>query len=156
MTTSDELVGIFDRIRDGIQDEKDILLLEELLKNSNNQKALQVGNNIINIADGKDIHIGDRTYYNTDSQTIKAVIQEVLTELIYSINPGKLLKGNYFQFNFLSQTPSENLVPKSNLEKQQTTPSILPAITKFEFEAVTIDTQGIEIKRCLKQAEYFI
>ncbi|MEH2077321.1 MAG: hypothetical protein V7K57_23485 [Nostoc sp.] len=42
MTTSDELVGKFDRIQDGIQDDKDILLLEELLKNSNNQNALSL------------------------------------------------------------------------------------------------------------------
>ncbi|MEH2160702.1 MAG: SUMF1/EgtB/PvdO family nonheme iron enzyme [Nostoc sp.] len=155
MNTSDELVGIFDRIRDGIQDERDILLLTKWLKNSNAQNILQIGKNIINIADGKDIHIGDRTYYNTDAKTIKAVIQEVLTELIHSINPEKLPQGNYFQANLLSQITNEDLVPKSNLEKQQTTPSILPAITKFEFEVVTIDTQGIEIKRCLKQAEYF-
>ncbi|MEH2193684.1 MAG: SUMF1/EgtB/PvdO family nonheme iron enzyme [Nostoc sp.] len=156
MTTSDELVGIFDRIRDGIQDDKDILLLEEFLKNSNNQKVLQVGNNIINIADGKDIHIGDRTYYNTDAQTIKAVIQEVLTELLHSINPDKLPQENYAQANFLSQTVNEDLLEKSNLQKQQSTPSILPAITQFEFEVITVDIQGIETKRCLKQADYFI
>ncbi|MEH2347389.1 MAG: SUMF1/EgtB/PvdO family nonheme iron enzyme [Nostoc sp.] len=156
MTTSDELVGIFDRIRDGIQDDKDILLLGQLLKNSNNQKVLQVGKNIINIADGKDIHIGDRTYYNTDAQTIKAVIQEVLTELIHGINPEKILQENYVKTNFLSQTGNEDLLEKSNLQKQQSTPSILPAITQFEFEVITVDIQGIETKRCLKQAEYFI
>ncbi|MBN4004862.1 SUMF1/EgtB/PvdO family nonheme iron enzyme [Nostoc sp. LPT] len=158
MTTPDELVAIFDRIRDGIQDERDILLLGQWLKNSNDYNVLQLGKNIINIADGKDIHIGDRTYYNTDAASIKAVLREVLTELIDTINPEKSPQQNsqiYLMANFLPQTTNENAVVTSNSLTQQLPPN-LPAITKFEFEVVTIDTQGIEIKRCLKQAEYFI
>jgi formylglycine-generating enzyme required for sulfatase activity len=156
MTTPDELVAIFDRIRDGIQDEKDILLLGQWLKNSNAQNVPQVGKNIINIADGKDIHIGDRTYYNTDAQTIKAVIQEVLKDLIPSINLEKSSQQNYVQANFLPQTTNEDLVATNNSQNQQLSFPTIPAISKFEFEVVTIDIQGIETKRCFKQAECFI
>ncbi|MEH2306355.1 SUMF1/EgtB/PvdO family nonheme iron enzyme [Nostoc sp.] len=157
MTTPDELVAIFDRIRDGIQDERDILLLGQWLKNSNDHNVLQVGKNIINIADGKDIHIGDRTYYNTDAESIKAALREVLTEPIDTISLEKSPQQNsqiYLAANFLPQTTNENAVATSNSQTQQLPPN-LPAITKFEFEVVTI-AQGIEIKRCLKQAEYFI
>jgi formylglycine-generating enzyme required for sulfatase activity len=154
MNIPDELVAIFDRIRDGIQDQKDILLLGKWLKISNNQNVLQVGKNIINITDGKDIHIGDRTYYNTDAESIKAVIREVLTELIHKVNLESSSQQNYLPDNFLSQTTNEDVVTTNNPQTQQLSPS--PIITKFEFEVVTIDTQGIETKRYLKQADYFI
>lgn len=65
----------------------------------------------------------------------------------------KSLPQNY-QFsdpsNFSPQTSSENVVKTSNLTIQ------LPPTTKtFEFEVVTIDTQGREKSSC-NQAEYFI
>ncbi|MFN6563427.1 MAG: SUMF1/EgtB/PvdO family nonheme iron enzyme [Nostoc sp. ChiSLP01] len=156
MTIPDELVTIFDRIRDGIQNDGDILLLRQWLKNSDDQHVLQIGKNIINIADGKDIHIGDRTYYNTDAQTIKAVIQEVFKDLVPSINIEKLPEQNSAQTNLLARTKNEHLVKKTNSQNQKLPTSRIPAIAKFEFEVVTLDIQGIETKRCLKQAECFI
>ncbi|MDZ8185834.1 MAG: SUMF1/EgtB/PvdO family nonheme iron enzyme [Nostoc sp. ChiSLP02] len=156
MTTPDELVTIFDRIRDGIQNDGDILLLRQWLKNSDGHNVLQVGKNIINIADGKDIHIGDRTYYNTDAQTIKAVIQEVFKDLISSLNIEKLPQENSAQANLLARTKKKDLVTKTNLQNEKNPTSGIPAITKFEFEVVTLDIQGIETKLCLKQADYFI
>lgn len=156
MTTPEELVTIFDRIRDGTQDERDILLLRQSLKNSDGQNVLQVGNNIINIADGKDIHIGDRTYYNTDVQAIEAVIKELLKYFIVSINIEKLTQHNSVQPNLLSQPKNEDLVLTSESQNQQLLPLTIPYLKKFEFEVITVDIQGIQTKRCLKQAEYFI
>jgi formylglycine-generating enzyme required for sulfatase activity len=156
MTTPDELVAIFDRIRDGIQDEKDILLLGQWLKNSNDRNVLQMGKNIINIADGQDIHIGDRTYYNTDAQAIKAIFKELLKDLIPSINLEKLPGQDSVQANLLPSNTNQGIVPTSNSQNQQFHVPIIPAITRFEFEFITVDIEGIENKRCLRQADYFI
>ncbi|WP_341525878.1 SUMF1/EgtB/PvdO family nonheme iron enzyme [Nostoc sp. UHCC 0302] len=158
MNTPDKLIAIFDRIRDGIQDERDILLLRQWLQNNNSQNVLQVGNNIINIADGKDIHIGDRTYYSTDAESIKAIIREVLT-FIQSISLEKSNQQNSQSFipaNLLAQITNENVLKTSNSQTPKLSALSIPTITKFEFEVVNIDAQGIEVKRCLKQAEYFI
>jgi Effector-associated domain 10 len=122
MTRPNELVAIFDRIRDGIQDERDISLLGQWLKNSNDQNVLQVGKNIINITDGKDIHVGDRTYYNTDAESIKAVIREVLTELIHSVNLEKFPQQNSLPANFLPQTTNKDVVTTINSQTQQHLP----------------------------------
>ncbi|WP_373525143.1 SUMF1/EgtB/PvdO family nonheme iron enzyme [Nostoc sp.] len=156
MTTPEELVTIFERIRDATQDEKDILLLRQSLKNSDGQNVLQVAKNITKIVNGKDIHIGDRTYYNIDVQAIEAVLKELLKDFIESINLEKSPQHNSVQPNFLSQTKNKDLVLTSESQNQQILPPRIPAITKFEFEIITVDIQGIEIKRCLKQAEYFI
>ena len=156
MTTPDELITIFDRIRDGIQSDMDILLLRQWLKNSDSQNILQVGKNIINIANGQDIHIGDRTYYNTDAQAIKAILQELLKDLIQSINLEKLPRQDSVQANLLPSNTNQGIVPTSNSQDQQFPVPIIPAIIRFEFEFITVDTEGIENKRCLKQADYFI
>jgi formylglycine-generating enzyme required for sulfatase activity len=154
---TDELIaGIFDRICDSTHNENDILLLKQWRENSNGQNILQVGKSIINIADGKDIHIGDRTYYNTDAESIKVVIREVLTDLIPNIDLEKSIQQNSLSANFSPQITNEDAIKTSNVKIQQFPPPTIPVITKFEFEIVNIDAQGIEIKRYFKQAEGFI
>lgn len=155
MTTPHELITIFDRIIDGKKDKKDITLLRQWLENSNNQNWMQSAKYIVNIPDGKDVHIGDRTYYNTDAESIKAVIREVLTELIHTISLEKSPQQNSqtsLTANFLSQTTNENAVATTNSQTQ----ILFPPIKKFDFEIVTIDVKCRENKNCLKQAEYFI
>ncbi|MBW4625025.1 MAG: formylglycine-generating enzyme family protein [Brasilonema octagenarum HA4186-MV1] len=158
MTIPDQLIAILERILDGNRDERDITLLRQWLKTSSGQNLVQSGNYIVNIAEGKEIHIGDRTYYGTDAKTIKAVLREVLPEIIQSIAIEKSLQENAqisHPSNFSPQTTSENLVT-TNSQKLLIPPPPPPKITTFEFEVVTVDTQGRETKRCGKQAEYFI
>jgi len=56
---TDDLKAIINRITNKQHREEDIVLLQQLLID-NPQIASQIGKNIVNIGDGKDIHIGDR------------------------------------------------------------------------------------------------
>ena len=84
MTTPDELKAILDRIAAKRHSEADINALRNALTISGDQIVVQQGNNNINIGhigQAGDIHIGDRTYYGADAQTIKVVLQEILSGL---------------------------------------------------------------------------
>jgi hypothetical protein len=74
----DNLNGIIERILNGNQAEGDIEQLRRSLAVSDNQIVLQVGNNIVNIAEGEDIHIADRIYQGADAETIRRIFQELL------------------------------------------------------------------------------
>ena len=140
MTAPDKLIKILDRILDGSRDESDIALLRQSLQ-TDAQNQIQLAKNIVNIAEGRDIHIGDRTYYGTDAETIKTIIREVLPEIIESIN--------------VEKSPQSKNVNTTDSLTQQLTKAPPPKLTNFEFEVVTVNAQGKEIKRCYKQAEYF-
>lgn len=142
MTAPDELIKILERILDGSRNESDIALLRQFLE-TDAQNQVQLAKNIVNIAEGKDIHIGDRTYHGADAQTIKAVILEALPEIVKRIGAEK---------SFQHTTENTNT---TDYPAQQLTSAPPPKLTNFEFEVVTVDSQGKEIKRCYKQAEYF-
>ncbi|MDF5732759.1 MAG: SUMF1/EgtB/PvdO family nonheme iron enzyme [Rhizonema sp. PD38] len=159
MTIPDELITIFDRILDGNRDEKDINLLRQNLLAVNGQNQVQLAKYITNTPSVKELHLGDRTYYGTDAETIKAALREILPEIIYSIGIEKLPQENALISrppNFSPQTISEKFVEASNSQTQRLPPVPTPAITIFEFEQVSVDAQGREIKFCGKQAEYFV
>ncbi|MBF2013980.1 MAG: formylglycine-generating enzyme family protein [Rivularia sp. T60_A2020_040] len=141
MTASDELIKILDRILDGSCNERDIVLLRQSLQ-TDTQNQVQLAKNIVNIPEGRDIHIGDRTYYGTDAQTIKDVIRELLPEIIERVNGEKSSSTTKNTHTTNSLTPLIRSTPP-------------PKLTNFEFEVVTVNAQGKEIKRCCKQAEYF-
>ena len=152
MTTPDELITILDRIVDGSRDEKDITLLRQYLKAINARNQIQLGENIVNANEIQELHIGDRTYYGADAETIKAAIREILPEIIIGIE--KSLQQNpqiSRPSNLLPQIGSEDREATSNSNTQLTPPT-----TTFDFEVVIVDAQGTETKRCSKQADYFI
>jgi hypothetical protein len=151
MSTPDELIVILERILDGNRDERDITVLRQWLKTSSAQNLLQSGNYIVNIADGKEIHIGDRiTYQGIDKET-KAILQQ-LQETLQRLYIGKSTQENA---QISPQNTSEKFVVTSNSQKQLIPPP-QPKLSTFEFGVVTVDTQGRETKPCGKQAEYFI
>ncbi|KST68053.1 NACHT domain-containing protein [Mastigocoleus testarum] len=78
MSSNEELRAIFDRIADGEETEDDIKTLRRILRLRDG--SIQVGKDIVNIADGRNIQIGDRIYYGTDAETIKEVLHLVLQE----------------------------------------------------------------------------
>jgi len=152
MTTPDQLIVILERILDGNRDERDITVLRQWLKTSSAQNLLQSGNYIVNIADGKEIHIGDRiTYQGIDKET-KVILQQ-LQETLHRLYIGKSTQENA---QISPQNTSEKFVVTSNSQKQLIPPPPPPKLSTFEFEVVTVDTQGRETKSCGKQAEYFI
>lgn len=72
----DDIQALLNRIANKQHTEEDITLLQQLIT-GNPQIALQLGKNIVNIGDGKDIHIGDRTYNQWDEEAIKALVEAI-------------------------------------------------------------------------------
>ena len=68
---SEQLNGIIARILEGSHTERDMAVLSQLFKDGNSEVKVQLAKYNINIADGKDIHIGDRTSH-------KSVVQKGL------------------------------------------------------------------------------
>ncbi|MBD2247101.1 SUMF1/EgtB/PvdO family nonheme iron enzyme [Nostoc sp. FACHB-888] len=144
--TSDELVKILDRILDGSRNENDINLLRQCLRTVNGQSQVQLANYIVNLAEGNDIHIGDRITYqgiDEETKTILRQLQQALQKSPVSISS-----------NFSPQSTSKKFLVNTNPQKQISPP--LPELNSFEFEVVTVDHKGKETKRYRKQAECFI
>ncbi len=62
MSSYEDLSAIFDRIANGEETAEDIQTMRSLLRSRDGQNVVQVGNNIVNIAEGRDFQIGDRIY----------------------------------------------------------------------------------------------
>ncbi|AVH63771.1 DUF928 domain-containing protein [Nostoc sp. 'Peltigera membranacea cyanobiont' N6] len=73
----DSLEAIIDRIAKGINTESDFAALRRQLTASSKQQAIQLGKYNVNIAEGQDIHIGDRIYNQWDEQAIQALVQAI-------------------------------------------------------------------------------
>ena len=73
---TDNLKAIIDRIASKQHTQEDIKLLQQLLTD-NSQVALQIGKNIVNIGEGKEIHIGDRIYQQWDEDAMKALVKAI-------------------------------------------------------------------------------
>ena len=58
----------------------DIAQLRQFLTANSDKNVVQLGKYNINIADGKDIHIGDKVYQGTDAETIRTILREVLSQ----------------------------------------------------------------------------
>ncbi|AFZ01295.1 hypothetical protein [Calothrix sp. PCC 6303] len=80
MSDYDDLKAIFERIINHQETESDRQTLRSLLRASNGDNEIQIGKNIVNISEGRDIHIGDRTYNNTDAEAIREALREVMNQ----------------------------------------------------------------------------
>lgn len=95
MPLPDDLNAILDRIRNGKQTEADLAALRQLLNASSahgeelslHQNVLQVGKYNVSFGEGKNIQIGDRTYYGADVEAIENVLRKVLQELQPASSP---------------------------------------------------------------------
>ncbi len=81
MTTPDQLAAIFERIAEGKHTKADIAALQQALRLGNRQDLVQVGKYNINIGEGQDIQIGDRTYVTWNDEAIQALIEVVQKQL---------------------------------------------------------------------------
>ncbi|WP_254447079.1 hypothetical protein [Dolichospermum sp. UHCC 0259] len=77
MTEPSNLNEIIQRILNGNQTDADVESLRQWLNKSSIQN-LQVGKYNVNIGQGQDIHIGDRTYQGLDAQAIREVASAVI------------------------------------------------------------------------------
>ena len=79
MSNDRDLDAIFDRLAKQTHTEEDIQTLRQLLCVTQGQNTVQIGKYIVNIAElvniaeGCDIHIGDKIYKSTDAETIRAI-----------------------------------------------------------------------------------
>ncbi|MBW4548325.1 MAG: NACHT domain-containing protein [Symplocastrum torsivum CPER-KK1] len=76
MMSSDELNTIIERIASGTQTVTDVEALRVALSDRR-QDLRQLGKYNVNIAQGQDIHIGDRTYVTWNDEAIQALIEVV-------------------------------------------------------------------------------
>jgi len=81
MTTPDPLAAIFERIAEGKHTQADIAALQQALRLGNHQDLVQVGKYNVNIGEGQDIQIGDRTYVTWNDEAIQALIEVVQKQL---------------------------------------------------------------------------
>lgn len=77
MTTPDQLAAIFERIAERKHTKADIAALQQALRLGNCQDLVQVGKYNVNIGEGQDIHIGDRTYVTWNEEAIQTLIEVV-------------------------------------------------------------------------------
>ena len=77
MTNPDELSSIIDRIANNQFTEADIATLRQLLGSGDRQLSLQLGKYNVNLSEGKEIHIGDRTYNQWDEKAMEALVKEI-------------------------------------------------------------------------------
>ncbi len=80
MTPHEYIQQILHRVEKGEQTDEDIKVLRQLLLAGDRQVVQQLGKYNVNIGEGKEIHIGDRTYYGTDAEAIKEALRLVLQE----------------------------------------------------------------------------
>jgi predicted NACHT family NTPase len=79
MADSWELLTICDRILKHTANEDDIAQLHQFITNSD-RNTVQIGKYNVSIAEGKDIHIGDKIYQGADAETIRAIFLEMLSQ----------------------------------------------------------------------------
>jgi Effector-associated domain 10/NB-ARC domain len=72
--STDDLKALINRIANKQHTEEDIKLLQQQLTD-NPQIASQLGKNIVNIGEGKEIHIGDRIYPQWDKEAMEALVK---------------------------------------------------------------------------------
>ncbi|MBO3460237.1 hypothetical protein G7B40_023740 [Aetokthonos hydrillicola Thurmond2011] len=77
MNTADKTNSILKRIAENKQTEADVQYLRKLLISDDSESLKQLGKYNINIGTGKDIHIGDKVYYQNNDEAIQALIQVI-------------------------------------------------------------------------------
>lgn len=87
-------LAILDRLKTGSPTAADIELIQQLLMPGATPDTVQLGKYNVNIAEGKDIHIGDRIYQGASAEAIRSSLRSVLQELtdipqpeVYELKP---------------------------------------------------------------------
>lgn len=87
MPRPDELTAILDKIAADTYSEQDIRRLRQAVKVRGDRNVVQVGGRNINLANARNIHIGDRIYKGSDADAIRDVLEYLARD---QIGPGSL------------------------------------------------------------------
>ena len=100
MTISNDTNDIINRIQSGYFDNYDLNFLRQLLQNNDKETLQQLGKFNVSIDKGKEIHIGDRNYFNWSDEAIQAVVEVVQQgKAVTFFNPtGKVTIYNYYNY----------------------------------------------------------
>ena len=74
---NDKLDAILFKIAENTYTDADISTLRKILGDYREEGLTQLGKYNVNIGDGKDIHIGDRTYYSWNNEAIQALVRTI-------------------------------------------------------------------------------
>jgi hypothetical protein len=155
MITPDDLNAIIDRIAAGNYTAEDLQVLRREIVLSSDRNVVQLGKYNVNIAEGKDIHVGDRIYQGADADTIRNLLRDTIKSLLreqrinQTISPDKeslrealimarrtltFLERQAAAYTFLSMPPELQI----NLEEQRR-------------KVAELEGKGTEIKAQLAQ-----
>ena len=81
MPDSDDLFAIINRITSHQHSDDDLAVLRQVINTGSSQEKIQIGKHIVNIAEGRDIHIGDKIYQGADAEAIREIIASLVREL---------------------------------------------------------------------------
>ncbi|NEO25003.1 hypothetical protein, partial [Moorena sp. SIO4A5] len=100
------------RIQSGNCNQSDLEYLRQLLQSNDNDTLQQLSKFNISIDEGKDIHIGDRNYFNWSDEAIQAVVEVVQQgKGVAVFNPtGKV--SIYYYNNFGEEQSTPELTPE--------------------------------------------
>lgn len=80
MVASDDLLAIIERITSHKHSDDDLAVLRQAIDANSSQEKIQIGKYIVNIPEGKDVHIGDKFYQGADAEAIKEALRLVVQE----------------------------------------------------------------------------
>ena len=75
--TAENLDTIIDKIAQNDHTDADLLILRQAINSGDRQTKTQLAKYIVNIKEGKELPIGDRTYNQWDEQAIKALVEAI-------------------------------------------------------------------------------
>ncbi len=145
MANPSDLNNIIQRILNGNQTDADIEALRQWL-NTGGSQNLQVGKYNVNIGQGQDIHIGDRTYQGLDAQAIREVARAVIQG--YNTADIREVVCSILKEEFQNLSQREN--PQSNSRK-----TILVLASSPTNEArLRLDKEVREIDEGLRRSQH--
>ncbi len=112
MTNSNNPSDIIQRIQSGKVNDSDLESLRQLLQNNDNETLQQLGKFHVSIDEGREIHIGDRNYFNWSDEAIQAVVEVVQQgKAVAVFNPtGKVTIYNYNNY-YREETTTVSVEP---------------------------------------------
>lgn len=145
MANPSNLNDIIQRILNGNQTDADIEALRQWL-NSGGSQNLQVGKYNVNIGQGQDIHIGDRTYQGLDAQAIR----EVARAVIHGSNTTdirEIVRSILFE-------EFQNLVQRENPQSSSRKTILVLASSPTNEARLRLDKQMREIDEGLRRSQH--
>jgi hypothetical protein len=117
----DKINTILQRLESGNWNNYDLNLLRQILQDSDRNILEQLGKYNVSIREGKEIHIGDRTYYQWDETAIQAIVRAIqeqiakiqpsTTENIFNISGGTI--GNITASGTIISNPAPPQPPQN-------------------------------------------